>query len=207
MTPLIESIPLGLCQCGCGQKTTYIRGVYRRFLKNHNHVIRPLIENALHFKIDEEYCRFIPLTRGLIAIVNEGDYERLMFWKWYAFIQKSTNCVYAARSSGRRTIFMHSLLCETGPGEDVDHRNRNSLDNRRSNLRPASRGENNHNSKLRADNTSGYKGVYKNNGRWCGRVTKNGVNINLGVYDTPELAHAARIKAIREFFGEFATDL
>lgn len=83
----------------------------------------------------------IPLTKGLVAIVDDDDYERVCVFSWYAMPRKYT--AYAARSGPRdeqghrEYIPMHRFILGIRPedGGVVDHINRNGLDNRRSNLR------------------------------------------------------------------------
>jgi hypothetical protein len=100
------------------------------------------------------------------------------------------------------TLYMTGSL----PIKLVDHRNRDKADDRWENLRDAMKFENAANSKTRVDNVSGLKGVHKNNKccKWEARIRIAGVRKYLGLYDTPELAHAAYTIAAKEAFGEFA---
>jgi len=88
----------------------------------------------------------------------------------------------------------------------VDHRDGNSTNNRWSNLRRATPSQNTANSRRSRLNTSGYKGVswYRRSGRWLAVIGKHGRLIYLGLFDTPEAAHAAYVEAARKLFGEFA---
>jgi hypothetical protein len=88
----------------------------------------------------------------------------------------------------------------------VDHWNGKTDDNRWSNLRLASHGQNKANSRLHRNNTTGLKGVSPVTGspRWQARIRKDRKLIYLGVYATKEEAHAAYKKAAKEHFGEFA---
>jgi len=90
--------------------------------------------------------------------------------------------------------------------KQIDHINCNRRDNRASNLRLASQGQNQSNSLLRKDNKSGYKGVYffKQRGKWRASIRHNNKAIHLGLFDTPELAHFAYCKRAVELKGEFA---
>jgi hypothetical protein len=100
----------------------------------------------------------------------------------------------------------HRMLMKPAEGLVVDHINGNSLDNRLSNLRLATPRQNAQNSKIRKHNKSGYKGVSfcKCTGKWVARIKVSGVYLNLGRFDTPELASAAYIKCADQFFGAFA---
>jgi len=84
--------------------------------------------------------------------------------------------------------------------------NRNGLDNRRANLRLATRSENLRNRAVHCNNTSGYRGVRWKPARrkWVANITLNGQQHHLGYHATPEAAHQAYCAAARELHGEFA---
>lgn len=88
----------------------------------------------------------------------------------------------------------------------IDHKNGNSLDDRIENLRLATGTQNAANSKLRVNNTSGYKGVTwsKKREKWIAQLQISGKGIYLGQFDDPAIAHSAYMKKAKEVFGEFA---
>lgn len=90
----------------------------------------------------------------------------------------------------------------------VDHIDRNRTNNRWSNLRAINgcRG-NAGNSGIHSHNTSGYRGVSKNNrsGKWHAQIKINGKQTYLGRFNTPEEAARRYNEAAKEHFGEFAT--
>jgi hypothetical protein len=150
----------------------------------------------------------IPLTRGQVALVDDADYEWLSAWKWHAFKRKFGG-FDAGRSvtNGRgnwTTVRMHQALC---PGvREVDHINRNPLDNQRHNLRPATRAQNQANRGANANNSSGFKGVCrdKRGGKWRARMMVNRHCHHLGFFLDAEEAARAYDKAAKECFGVFA---
>ena len=93
-----------------------------------------------------ESYREMPLTKGKVAIVDADDYEWLSQWKWSArFCNSIWYAVRGSTCGGKRKDFsMHReiLGLRAGDGREVDHINRNSLDNRRINLRVSTRKEN-----------------------------------------------------------------
>lgn len=109
-------------------------------------------------------------------------------------------------SVDRRTYRAHRLawLYVTGdwPAADVDHKNRDRGDNRWANLRAATRSQNNANMAVRS--THGFKGATPVNGRWMAQTKYNGRQIYLGLFDTPEEAHAAYMAAAERLWGNFA---
>jgi HNH endonuclease len=78
---------------------------------------------------------YISLTQGQVARVDERDYEWLSQWKWFATYYSHVDSWYAGR--GAPILGMHVALMDPPGGWTVDHRNHDTLDNRRSNLRLA----------------------------------------------------------------------
>ena len=108
-----------------------------------------------------------------------------------------------------RSYMAHHLAWALVRGEwpkMLDHANGDPLDNRIANLRPATPRENRGNAKVNANNVSGLKGVqfHPHTGRWRARIRKHGRLVALGLFDTPEKAHAAYVAAAADVFGAFA---
>lgn len=146
----------------------------------------------------------VPLGSGLFAFVDEADAKLIAPYRWS--VQRNVRRSYAMAFSGGRKLFMHRLLL---PGaEVVDHINGDSLDNRRSNLRAATKRQNAHNSaKCIAPTTSRFKGVYWHGqrGKWAAMITKlPGRRESLGLHVSERAAAEAYDNAARRLFGEFA---
>ena len=101
---------------------------------------------------------------------------------------------------------MHRMILGLGYGDErkADHENHDTLDNRRSNLRVATTSQNGSNSRVRKDNTSGFKGVGYRGGRFLAYIRVNGKRSYLGTYGTAVEAALAYDAAAREHFGEYA---
>lgn len=151
--------------------------------------------------------RTISLSKGYEAFVDDEDYDWLSQWTWIADPGASKATMYAKRP-GQSTswVQMHVVIMDPPVGMTVDHRNFNGLDNQRSNLRLATRSQQAMNRLLRADNTSGYKGVTwdAERGKWRARIMVEGKSTTVGRYREILDAVRAYDDAARELFGEFA---
>lgn len=149
---------------------------------------------------------YITLTRGTEAIIDSTDVHLVAGRNWH--LNLKGNSPYARGHGGVRTkkVELHRLICGAAQGDIVDHRNGNTLDNRRSNLRICSNRENLQNAgKFDPGAASPYKGVclgYK--GQFKAQIMADGKRIYLGSFPTPELAAQAYDTAARKHFGEFA---
>lgn len=155
----------------------------------------------------------IKLTKGFVALVDDRDYAELSRHKWQA--QENGRRVYATRNGHRlgddgkriRTkVYMHREIMGNALFH-VDHRDGDGLNNQRSNLRLATRTENQGNVKIRSSNTSGYRGVsWEANARkWRAGIGRNGKRSYIGLFSSAEDAARAYDDAARQYFGEFAT--
>jgi hypothetical protein len=152
--------------------------------------------------------RRIRLTKGQFAIVDDADFERVACYRWHTL--KRGRLFHAMRSEKRcgrkRTIYMHRVLMGDPHGLHVDHRNGNGLDNRRSNLRVATRAQNAINYQRTVDKTSKYRGVSWNprSNRWRATVTVNCRQHYAGVFTNAADAARAYDRAAIKLHGDFA---
>ena len=146
----------------------------------------------------------IKLTTGQCAIVDGKDFEWLNQWKWYAV--KTKYQFYAGRTLilvGEQTMqFMHRLILSAEKGEEVDHINRNSLDNRRENIKICTRSENNRNRQVFG--TSKYRGVCWNKGskKWASYLVTEYEKFYLGLFKEEKDASDAFNKKYKEIHGK-----
>jgi hypothetical protein len=103
-----------------------------------------------------------------------------------------------------RVIWMLANRADIPPGRDVDHINRDKLDNRPENLRLATTAQNRANIGKQRNNSSGFKGVFLDKGKFRAKIKCNGKQRFLGSYSTPEAAAAAYDGAALAAFGTFA---
>lgn len=160
--------------------------------------------------------KVLALTRGLVAIVDDEDYEALSRYTWHAVIPSGRRTRYAARRAylggGRHHgayeyISLHRQIMglRKGDGLEVDHINGDGLDNRRINLRIATRADNRHNTGP-LGGRSRFVGVCPVRGSvtWRAQIGHNGGTTHLGCFPSEEEAAHAYDRAARVRFGEFA---
>lgn len=155
----------------------------------------------------------IPVHGGLVALVDDEDYELVKEYSWHKGIGDSI--VYARAwvrgAVPKRKIRMHQLILSVAKPMRPDHINGNGLDNRRENLRPCTNAQNACNAKKQrsahsSNPSSAFKGVtwLKKNKRWLAQIAPNGKWIYLGCFDSETEAAQAYNKAALIHFGEFA---
>jgi hypothetical protein len=153
--------------------------------------------------------RRIKLTRGRYALVDPEDFERLNQYKWFC-----TYYGYAARKipvklrKGKEThVLMHRELCPVPEEMVVDHINRNPSDNRKANLRPATKQQNCWNAKFkRRPGSSRYTGIYfdKRKGKWLVHMGIDGRSRSFRYYADEVEAAKAYDRVAKKYRGEFA---
>lgn len=156
--------------------------------------------------------KYIPLTRGQQAIVDDEDFDRLNEWKWKADYRNKHFYGRGYQKDHERGKFKLQQMSRVvlgvvgNRGVKVDHRNHDTLDNRKENLRLCSVGQNCQNrikiSRM-GSRTSKYKGVSwsKRSKKW--KVTIKTIN-HLGYYSDEVEAAKAYDAAAKQYFGEFA---
>lgn len=145
----------------------------------------------------------IPLTKNKFALIDDEDFERVSQRKWSC---GSKGHGPQTAGPGAYPIAMHKFILEDYSSQLYDHINRNPYDNRRCNLRKATKSQNSMNRGLPKHNKSGYKNIhwYKSRNQWRVYLTVNGNWKSIGYFNDLNDAILARDKALREYHGEFA---
>ena len=160
--------------------------------------------------------RWITLTKDFHCRVSDEDFEALSRFSWCADVRVlgvGVEQVYAVRydrpGGKTRKHYMHREIVRPLPGYVVDHKSGDTLDNRRSNLRLATRGENRWNTRTMGW-TSKFKGVSADKDRWRARLSRQdpetGQRITMfsANFDTEIEAALAYDDACRRLLGPFA---
>lgn len=153
----------------------------------------------------------LPLTNqpDKLAMIDPDMYAYLSGYLWHL-----TNLGYCARydcaQGAKQMVYMHRQVLDvhdgSGPHLYVDHINGNRADNRRSNLRLATKAENMRNRGRTKANTSGFKGVsyHAQSSKWRAYIKTNYKQLYLGLFEDPREAAKAYNEAALMLHGDFA---
>lgn len=150
---------------------------------------------------------YIPLTKGYQAAIDAADVPLVDQWNWYAKVANHT--VYAARSERistgkKRNLYLHRAILDLADDVDGDHIDCNGLNNRRSNLRSATRSQNLCNRRsTRSDGRLKGASWHRLRQKWLARIVVDGRQVCLGYFDTEEDAHEAYRAASHRSHGKF----
>ncbi len=149
----------------------------------------------------------IEATDGTQCMVSECDWLFLVGYSWNTDCQGYLRCNNRGTWNGFEThgLHLHRFVVQLmglkiPEGFNIDHIDRNKLDNRRPNLRVASEEMQHNNLDTQKNNTSGYPGVSFNKSRnkWVARIGENGIRKYLGAFDDPKEGSQVREAAKKE---------
>jgi HNH endonuclease/AP2 domain len=146
----------------------------------------------------------IPLTKGAVTVVDDEDYDFLMQWNWTLHSDDyAIRTVYIGNYRSN-TIYMHRVLMGAKKGQQVDHRDRDRLNNTRANLRLCNHHDNMRNAVK--PRKSQYRGVtrQRRSNRYSAKIRVNYTPIYLGNFPTAEAAARAYDAAAVKHHGQFA---
>ena len=150
--------------------------------------------------------KLIPLTQGKATLVSSTDFKRFGSLRWCAELKKDSGDFYAKRGVNGSTEYLHRAIMDAPNDMKVDHRNHNTLDNRRHNLRVCSNSENIRNRRgPNSNSTTGVRGVTfdKSRGKWAARIVVGGKKLHLGRFDKKSSAATAYAEANLKHYGSF----
>jgi len=140
----------------------------------------------------------INLSQGMVAKVDDSDYDWLNKYKW-CYVKKSETLGYAQGYVNGRGVRLHRLImgCKNNDGKLIDHKDRDGLNCQRDNLRFCTHRQNQRNQSPRKGSSSKYLGVHwgKQSKRWISTINISGKMMNLGSFKIEEDAAIAYDKA------------
>lgn len=197
-----------LCHCDCGNEVSVHRynllrgetvscGCYQKE--------RCSVVNAKDNVIEDcgDYVKvFFNNCRDYVK-VDKDDFNKIKDLCWH-----KNDAGYAVARTDDKLVKMHRLLMGFPPDLDIDHINQNKLDNRKDNLRVATKQQNLFNHGIQRNNISGVKGVRwnKKNRKWVAYISFNGEQKYLGSFNNIEEAHLVRKEKEIELFKEFSPE-
>jgi hypothetical protein len=200
-----------LCECGCGNPTPHSK----RFI--HGHAARVQRRgsrkgpNPVEHRTDgASVVTLLKDGECIQCYLDTADYSLIESYHWRVFKSPHAVASYAASCgwlNGKKTtaLFMHRLLMPDAP--QVDHKDGNGLNNRRSNLRIADSTQQNANKpKRRGSHSSQFKGVHwvEKLGKFQARISTSEGRVSLGYFKNDVDAALAYDEAAVKYFGEFA---
>jgi hypothetical protein len=176
-------------------------------LKNHGFNNYEVVNDVAVLKI---FCK----NQILNTTIDIEDLQKLIDLniRWYGSYKKKAHGGYYAQGNmkinGRkRVVYLATFLLDLIDKNTyhIDHKNSDTLDNRKSNLRKATIGENIRNRKGKnSNNTSGYRNVCFYKGRYIVQIQVSGKNTRLGTFDNPEDAGNFAEEMRKKYYGDYA---
>lgn len=202
----------GLCQCGCGGTTKislynnrskgWVKGEHFRYINGHTNRFKAVSRPSVRYgEVDGEAVAFVSVASGEELIVDLDCASLATAHPWCL----ASGYAYRNLKNGGKE-YLHRVIAAAPDGFEVDHRHGNRLDLRRSQLRIATRQQNQWNIGPRRNCQSGYKGVHWHKGakKYRAQIFINGKAVHLGFFTEAVEAARAYDTAAREQRGSFA---
>lgn len=143
---------------------------------------------------------------GYTVTVDACDAHLLDAYNWHVITGRYIAAHNRRHYKQQKNVLLHRLIANPPAGMEVDHRDRNPLNNTRGNLRICTRSQNGVNRPKYGTCTSRFKGVYlvRSTGRWSAKVSYQGRLHHLGTFDTEVEAAKAYDQKMVSLYGEFA---
>lgn len=177
-------------------------------IRRHEKVLDRTVNDQNEIIEYDDYAEIVLYNRKCKEIartkIDLGDVEKIKKYKWCTCTQGGLTYVMS-RIDKKNTITLGNFLINK-TGGILDYKDRDTLNNRKDNLRICDRSKNGINCGLKKNNTSGFTGVCYNprNDNWFAQIKVNRKNIHLGSFKIKNEAINARIDAEIKYFGEYS---
>ena len=198
------------CQCNCDNHTILI--VSQHSLKTGNTKSCGCLQKDKASDVgknNKQYNRYDLSSDYGVGFTKQNesfyfdleDYDKIKNYCWY-----KDKDGYIVNKTNDEMVRMHRLVLDANDEQVVDHINHHKEDNRKCNIRLCTTKENNRNIGVRKNNTSGQTGITYDEKYDCWRVsiTVDYKTIHVGSFASKEKAIDARLKAEKEYFGEYS---
>lgn len=198
-----------VCECGCKQHNIVI--VRHDYLKNFHtqscgclqkEKVSEAVKQYNQYNLDGEFGIGWTSNTHDEFYFDLEDYDVIKDVCWFLSVTRNTRRLEGRHPDTGKMVRMHVWLGY----KNYDHIDRNELNNRKENLRPATKKENSRNHSLFQNNTSGFSGVGwdKSRNKWYARIEIDGSTKSLGRFVNKKDAIIARLKAEARYYGKFA---
>ena len=157
------------------------------------------------FRFDGDKCIML-LYDGTECIFDKEDLDIVSQHYW-----SINNVRHVCSKINGKTVSLPTYIyscygIELKDGLIIDHKDRNALNNSKTNFRACTPSQNGMNKSIQRNNTSGKTGVHydKRINRYYAYIKINREHISLGYYKTFDEAVKVRKEAEHKYFGEFA---
>lgn len=211
--------PSGLCMCGCGEHTPLskrtrlngdVKGQPTRYLLGHNRFVGTRKRNRFEHLADGTTAILLEYKgQTLKCVIDTSDFDLIKDYTWVANNRRDET--FYARTilqNPRRNLKMEHVLLPPKDGLTPDHIDRSGMNNRRLNLRYATKSQQTANQKRRqSSKTSQYRGVSwnKDTNKWRAQITAEDRKNHLGLFSSEVDAAKAFDAAALKYYGEFAS--
>lgn len=201
-----------MCECQCEQHTTrpvnesnLLRGLSKSCGCLNRKTLYEKTKKYNVYDMSNDVGIGYTSNTNKIFYFDLEDYDKIKDYCWH---EDSGGYVTAStyKDGKRSAVRIHAIIMGRNDQYHIDHKNHNTLDNRKENLRVATVSQNQMNTGIRINNTSGATGVYKYKSaeKWFARIKINQKTIHLGTFNSFEDALNARIKAEEKYFGDYS---
>lgn len=140
----------------------------------------------------------IKITKGKHSyLISEEDVGKVEKYKWYKDVQSG---YWFTKINGKK-LYLHRFITNNNSKNPTDHISGNKDDNTRENLRICTRAVNSRNQRIKSNNETGYRNIFKSGKKYILQARVNGKTKTFGTYNTVEDALKDKLTIWKEQFN------